>query len=135
MVSKAQMEALPKIVAVDFDGTIVQDRYPMIGEVNEDMLYTLRQLQDSGVELILWTSRDGEYLQRAVEFCESLGLRFAAVNKNHPACIALFNNDTRKVYADLYIDDKAIPHIMSPSFWAERLGLRFTLGRGIYDGT
>lgn len=135
MVTKEQMNALPKIVAVDFDGTIVEDKYPEIGLVNEGMLYTLRQLQDSGVELILWTSRDGEQLKAAVEFCKGLGLRFAAVNENHPACKALFNNDTRKVYADLYIDDKAIPHIMSPSFWAERLGLRFTLGRGVHNGT
>lgn len=134
-VTKEQMAALPKIVAVDFDGTIVEDKYPEIGEVNEGMLYTLRQLRSSGVELILWTSRDGVQLQQAVEFCERLGLTFAAVNENHPACQALFHNDTRKVYADLYIDDKAIPHTMSPSFWAERLGLRFTLMRGLHNGT
>lgn len=132
-VSKEQMQALPKIVAVDFDGTIVEDKYPEIGRVNKEMVDLLYQLQQQGVALILWTCRDGLQLQQAVNFCEALGLTFAAVNENHPACQTMFNNDTRKVYADLYIDDKAIPHTMSPSFWAERLGLRFTLGRGVHN--
>lgn len=136
MVTKEQMAALPKIVAVDFDGTIVKDMFPSIGPVNPEMVSLLHQLKDQGVALILWTSRDHENLQQAVDFCrDKLNLEFDAVNENHPACKALFNNDTRKVYADLYIDDKAIPHTMSPSFWAERLGLRYTLTKGVHNGT
>lgn len=134
-VTKEQMGELPKIVAVDFDGTIVSDKYPEIGQTNLEMVSVLHQLTGQGVELILWTCRDDKQLQEAVDFCAGLGLKFAAVNENHPAVKSLFNNDTRKVYADLYIDDKSIPHTMSPTFWADRLGLRFTLGVGVHRGS
>lgn len=134
-VTHEEMSKLPKIVAVDFDGTIVEDRFPEIGKPINEMVYLLHQLQAQGIELILWTSRDGEDLQKALDFCKTIRLSFAAVNENHPAVKALFDNDTRKVYADLYIDDKAIPHTMSPSKWAERLGLRYTLEKGVHNGT
>lgn len=129
-VTKEQMAALPKIVAVDFDGTLVEDKFPEIGKPNPEMVQLCHQLQQQGIALILWTSRDHDNLAQAVQFCkQELGLVFDAVNENHPATQALFHNDTRKIYADLYIDDKAIPHTMSPSVWAERLGLHYTLGQ------
>lgn len=108
-IEKSDMEALPKIVAVDFDGTLVEDKYPDIGLVNDTIVSVVKKLQAQGVEVILWSCRDGKYLDDAVQFCrDELGIEFAAVNQNHPAVQKLFNNDTRKVYADLYIDDKAI---------------------------
>ena len=64
---------------------------------------------------------EAENGEKALEMAQ--GLEFDAVNENLAEVQQMFNNDTRKVYADLYIDDKAIPHTMSPSFWAERLGL------------
>lgn len=130
-VTKEEMSALPKIVAVDFDGTLVEDHFPQIGPINEEMFELCKQLKDQGIALILWTSRDDYNVAEAVAFCAQHGLVFDAVNENLKEVQALFNNDTRKVYADLYIDDKAIPHTMSPSFWAERLGLRFILGKGV----
>lgn len=138
-VGKSEMSTLPKIVAVDFDGTLVEDAFPEIGRENPEMFELCKQLKEQGIRLILWTSRanDNEMrnLDRAVEFCRSKGLEFDAVNENLKEVREMFGGDTRKVYADLYIDDKAIPHTMSPSFWANRLGLHFTLGRGVHNAS
>lgn len=127
MATKEQMSRLPKIVAVDFDGTLVLDRFPDIGAPIYEMFDICQKLKSAGVKLILWTSRDHEDLDQAVKFCKNRGLEFDAVNENIKEVQALFNNDTRKVYADLYIDDKAIPNYMSPGYWANRLGLTFHL--------
>lgn len=139
IVGKTEMSTLPKIVAVDFDGTLVEDTFPEIGRENPEMFELCKQLKDQGIRIILWTSRanDNEMrnLDRAVEFCRNKGLEFDAVNENIREVREMFGGDTRKVYADLYIDDKAIPHTMSPSFWANRLGLRFTLGRGVHNAS
>ena len=138
-VGKTEMSTLPKIVAVDFDGTLVEDAFPEIGRENPEMFELCKQLKDQGIRIILWTSRanDNEMrnLDRAVEFCRNKGLEFDAVNENIKEVREMFGGDTRKVYADLYIDDKSIPHTMSPSFWADRLGLRFTLGRGVHNAS
>lgn len=123
LVSKEQMDALPKIVAVDFDGTLVEDRYPEIGAVKIEMFNLCHMMKEHGVKLILWTSRDGEQLADAVECCENYGLVFDAVNENVKEIQELFHNDTRKIYADLYIDDKAVPENLSPFFWMYRIGL------------
>lgn len=134
-VQKDEMNRLPKIVAIDFDGTLVKDMFPLIGEPNKQMFDFCKQLQMNGIKLILWTSRDGLNLDDAVAYCkEGFGLVFDAVNENIKETQELFNNDTRKVYADLYIDDKAIPHTMSPSSWADRLGLTYNLEFGTIHG-
>lgn len=94
------------IIAVDFDGTIVEHRYPDIGRERPFAIDTLSRLQSQGHIIILWTIRRGEYLKAAVEFCESKGLRFNAVNRNYgiseDVCF------TGKVCADIYIDDRNV---------------------------
>lgn len=60
-----------------------------------------------GDKLILWTCREGDALQMAVDWCEEQGLYFDAVNANLPDVIAFFGNDSRKISCDLYIDDKS----------------------------
>ena len=107
-VSKEQMATLPYIIAVDFDGTLVEDKFPMIGEPRERVWEEIFKAQKSGVKIILWTSRDNERLKAAVEFCTSRGLHFDAINDNLDECKVLFDNDTRKVYANEYWDDKAV---------------------------
>ena len=93
------------IIAVDFDGTIVENKYPDIGKEKPFAIQTLRTLQQEGNRLILFTSREGEELDAAVKFCHDRGLDFYAVNSNQPAD-ALFKRQTAKVIADLYIDDR-----------------------------
>lgn len=112
---------LPKIVAIDFDGTLVEDKFPEIGEPNMGMFSLVKALQAQGVRVILWTSRDGKNLIDAVSYCHQKGIVFDAINTNIPEVIALYNNDTRKVFADLYIDDKAIPVEQDFLYWCHRL--------------
>lgn len=96
-----------KTIAVDFDGTIVEDRYPAIGKPLMFAFDTLKMLQKDGHRLILWTYRDGNELNEAVEFCKKNGVEFYAVNKNFPE--ESFNEKTRrKLNADLFIDDRNI---------------------------
>lgn len=97
------------IIAVDFDGVIVEDKFPDIGEPNRFIIERLKELRAHGDQLILWTCRDGERLKAAVEFCvNSLDLHFDAINENLDEIKIIWGNDTRKVYADAYWDDKAV---------------------------
>lgn len=92
-------------IAVDFDGTIVKHKYPQIGEEIPFAIDTLKLIQTKlKHHLILWTVREGELLDAAVEFCRERGLEFYAVNQNHPDSSP--NNSPRKLMADLFIDDR-----------------------------
>lgn len=123
MVTQKEMDSLPKIAAIDFDGCLVYDQFPEIGPINKELFACCKNLKKNGVKLILWTSRNGRMLQNAVNFCKENGLEFDAVNENLPEVVNLFGGDTRKVYADIYIDDKSIPHHMAPVYWKERVGI------------
>ena len=95
------------IIAVDFDGTIVKHKYPAIGKEIPFAIETLKLLQKKGHKLILWTYRAGKNLDEAVKFCEARGLFFHAVNSNFEG--EQFDDSiSRKIYADLYIDDRNI---------------------------
>lgn len=107
-VSKEQMATLPYIIAVDFDGTLVEDKFPEIGEVRSNVWGEVFKAQQNGAKIILWTSRDNERLKAAVEFCTARGLHFDAINDNLDECKVLFDNNARKVYANEYWDDKAV---------------------------
>ena len=72
------------IIAVDFDGTIVEHEYPKIGRPIPFAIDTLLSLQKDGHILILWTVRDGDLLQEAIDYCSKRGLTFYAANKNYP---------------------------------------------------
>ena len=68
------------IIAVDFDGTIVEHKYPAIGRELPFAIETLRKLQSERHKLILWTVREGVLLEEALSFCRERGLEFYAVN-------------------------------------------------------
>lgn len=97
----------PIIIAVDFDGTIVEDGYPKIGEPKIFAFETLRKLQSEGHRLILWTYRSGKRLDEAVAFCKENNLEFYAVNKNFPEEV-YDEKYSRKIHADLFIDDRNV---------------------------
>lgn len=95
------------IIAVDFDGTIVEDAYPKIGKPKLFAFETLRKLHEEGHRLILWTYRYGKKLDEAVAFCENNGIVFYAVNSSFSG--EEYNkNISRKIHADLFIDDRNI---------------------------
>jgi len=94
-------------IAVDFDGTIVENKYPDIGKEMLFAFSTLKALQKNGHQLVLWTYRTGRELDAAVEFCRNNGIEFYAVNKDYPE--ELFDaKSNRKIHADLFIDDRNI---------------------------
>lgn len=105
-----------RIIAVDFDGTIVEDDYPRIGKPRLFAFETLRMLQRDGHRLILWTYRYGRKLQEAVEFCRENGLEFYAVNKSFPEETFDAKEGSRKIHADIFIDDRNLGGIQG---WGE----------------
>lgn len=99
---------LSYIVAVDFDGTLCENKFPEIGKPKYDVINTIKEYRSYGWKIILWTCRNREYLTKALEWCENHGLEFDAINENLPEVEAMFGGYTRKVYADVYIDDKNV---------------------------
>ena len=93
------------VIAVDFDGTIVEHDYPRIGREMPGAFVTMKRLIEQGWKLILYTMRSGKELQAAVDFCRENGVEFWGVNEN-PEQAAWTNS--RKVYAHFYIDDAAV---------------------------
>lgn len=98
------------LIAVDFDGTIVEHEYPAIGEERPFATDVLQRLLRHRHLLMLWTVREGELLDQAVAWCEERGLRFAAINGEWTEEFSLLcpEQATRKPDADLFIDDKSI---------------------------
>ncbi|ERJ73237.1 BT0820 family HAD-type phosphatase [Porphyromonas sp. oral taxon 278] len=95
------------IIAVDFDGTIVRHRYPKIGEELPFATETLRMLIREGHRLILWTVREGKLLDEAIEWCRDRGVEFYAINRDFPEEDATGSGFSRKLKADLFIDDRS----------------------------
>lgn len=95
-----------KIIAVDFDGTLCENKWPLIGEPNMGLITYLKASRTMGDRVILWSCREGEQLKEAVQWCQNFGLVFDAVNDNVPEMVKLYGNNCRKVTADVYIDDR-----------------------------
>ena len=97
------------IIAVDFDGTIVEHRYPEIGEEIPFAVETLKKLVEERHQLVLWSVREGKLLDDAVEWCRERGLTFYAVNKDFPEEDVEHNiHFSRKLRVDMFIDDKNV---------------------------
>ena len=91
-------------IAIDFDGTIVEHKYPDIGKEMLFAFETLRELQKQKHQLILWTYRSGRELDEAVDFCRARGIEFYAINNSYPEEV-YDESISRKIQADLFIDD------------------------------
>lgn len=94
------------IIAVDFDGTVVDDGYPKIGKPKLFAFETLKQLAAQGHRLVLWTYRSGKELEEAIEFCRENGVEFYAVNSSFEGEIFDQEKQSRKINADIFIDDR-----------------------------
>ena len=95
------------LIAVDFDGTIVEHRYPAIGRELPFAIETLKKLRDEHHKLILWSVREGRLLEEAVQFCKERGLESYAVNRDYPEEQEGQNNHySRKLKVDIFIDDR-----------------------------
>lgn len=98
----------PKVIAVDFDGTLCMNKWPDIGAPYLDLINRLKELRRDGHKVILWTCRERMRLVEAVAWCSGYGLFFDAVNDNIKEYIDHFGSNSRKILADIYIDDKAM---------------------------
>ncbi len=94
------------IIAVDFDGTVVEHEYPKIGRPIPFAIETLKKLQADGHTLLMWTVREGDLLQEAIDYVESNGVKYHAYNKNYPEEDRA--TAARKLNADIFIDDRNV---------------------------
>lgn len=100
----------PKIIAVDFDGTLFENKWPDIGEPIMEVIDYVKKEQAAGSRIILWTCRSGMELVNALYYCKKYGIVFDAVNKNLPEIVEKYGVDARKIYADVYVDDMSYNH-------------------------
>lgn len=103
-----QKPVCKKIIALDYDGTIAVNSWPQAGDPNWPVIERAKAEVEAGAKLILWTCREGEELRVALDACREWGLEFAAVNDNLPELKEAFGNNTRKIFANEYWDDRAV---------------------------
>ena len=105
------------IIAVDFDGILCENKFPSIGKPNYNVISFIRQLIDDGHEVVLWTTRNGDELTAAVDWCGDYGLHFCNVNAPAPSNEKEYKDkyptQSRKIYADIYIDDHNLEFVMN----------------------
>ncbi len=115
------------ILSVDFDGTLVSDKWPKIGDPDESLIFALRLARANGHKIIFNTCRSGDHEKQAVAFIKKCGLEFDAVNENINTSYQGLP-DCRKIFADFYYDDRsfnwdrneAIEHITSLPAWGHQ---------------
>ena len=91
------------VIAIDFDGTITDKNiFPEIGEPREYAFEAIHNLQTAGHKIILWTCRYGKSLLEAINWLAKYNIKLDAYNEN------IYSLDSRKVVADVYIDDKNV---------------------------
>jgi hypothetical protein len=96
------------IIAIDFDGTIVYDRWPGIGAPIPGAVKYINQLYDDGHYIIIWTCRTGQKLLDTINYLLNAGVKFHRVNDDEPGNYAQYGAGGRKLYADVYIDDRQV---------------------------
>ena len=97
-----------RAIAIDFDGTLFTEQWPDIGEPIWPVIYAAKAEQESGSELILWTLREGQSLEAAIQACAEVGLFFDAINDSCEDWKAYYGNNPRKIGATEYWDDRSI---------------------------
>lgn len=109
------MKDRPTTYAIDFDGTIVTNKFPEIGTPIQPVVDFIKKIQADGDQWILWTCREGEILKKAEAFCRSIGLFPDVVNDNLPATIEFLNGENpRKPMVDVFIDDRNAKGLQIP---------------------
>ena len=97
-----------KIIAVDFDGTIVEDEWPEIGKTKHRVVEQMIKEKENDTYIIIWTCRSGEEIQEMQDWLEEQCIPYDRINANAPWILEKWKRDNRKIFAHKYIDDKAI---------------------------
>ena len=93
------------IYSIDFDGTIVDNRWSSIGALKPEAKKFILAIQERGDKWILNTMREGRYLDEAVEWLHAQGMHPDAINDNLEEIKEAYGNNPRKIFAHVYIDD------------------------------
>lgn len=94
-----------KIIGIDFDGTIVEHKFPQVGAPVPGALDVMKALQAQGHKLILFTMRSRESLQDAVTYLEDNGIKLFGINENPTQKHWTISP---KPYCHTYIDDASL---------------------------
>lgn len=105
----------PTILAIDFDGTIAHASYPELGDPKPNAVEVIRKLKEEGCYIIIWTCREGQHLHWIAAYCDLHGIPYDSINEQHPDIFNFYKNNTRKVLADIYLDDRNLGGI--PEDW------------------
>jgi len=100
---------LKTVIAIDFDGTVVTEAYPGIGDEIAGAIESIKSLQENeSVECVLWTCRGGRQLEEAVSWLEERGVFLNYINENTTEQMEHWDSNPRKIAASIYIDDRTI---------------------------
>jgi hypothetical protein len=112
------------IIAVDFDGTLHTGHWPETGAPVPYAIETMKRLKADGHYLIIWTCREGDAQTEMINWLLEKGIPFDRVNRNAPGAAERYGHCSRKVFADLYIDDRQIGDLPP---WREIYGRVFLM--------
>jgi len=107
------------IVSIDFDGTIVRDAYPDIGEPYPGAIDAINDLYDAGYCIIINSCRARNQECDMVRWIYLNDLKINHCNENCLELICKYRTDCRKISADIYVDDKSLfaPSMENPNQW------------------
>jgi hydroxymethylpyrimidine pyrophosphatase-like HAD family hydrolase len=94
------------IIAVDFDGTLHDAQYPAIGNPMPDAVEVMQKLHDAGCDIVIWTCRESKEQMDMFNWLIEKKIPFDRINDNSVEQMYFYGNDSRKVFADVYIDDR-----------------------------
>lgn len=92
-------------IGIDFDGTMVKQKYPYLGDPLDNAVEVVHKLMEAGHKIILYTMRSGDRLEEAVEYMEENGIVLWAVNENPSQ---KYWTESPKIFCNMYIDDCAL---------------------------
>ncbi|PWR74828.1 hypothetical protein ACKUB1_13760 [Methanospirillum stamsii] len=108
------------VISVDYDGIIVTDgNWPEPGQVIPEAVESINRLHDSGFCIIINSCRIGKAEEAMVRKLNELGINYCRVNENCPERIKKYETDTRKISADLYIDDRSVFNPLKHMSWPD----------------
>lgn len=120
MYDKIKKNKKSKKIAVDFDGTLCKEAYPYVGKrllIHKLVAKYIRYKKKKGYTIILNTLRDhnnhiygSDLLKQAIEACKRWNVPIDLVNDNLESATEKWGY-SRKIGADLYIDDRNIGFI------------------------
>jgi len=96
------------VISIDFDGTIVEDEYPNIGDSIDGARYVINHWYNIGCWIIINSCRYGIYECDMISWLNKNNINYHTLNENLQWRIEMHNGNPRKIGADFYIDNKNI---------------------------